>query len=496
MTAQASEALRRAALVRARSLNLAVARRSPAMFVRMVLRDEETGGPIEQADYHDQWQHFLSDSDRAVVWSHIEAGKTSQVSIGRALWELGRDPNLRIVIVSKTNENAKKIVRSQAQYIQRSPTLRSIFPDLVPSRDKSQPWNATMLTVQRDTYSKDPSVQCFGLGGSPVGSRIDLLIADDILDVQNTSTVAACRETLAWWKANFGGRLTNESRVWLVGNAWSYDDVLHVLSREPRYKSLRFPVVDANGEPVWPQRWPLARIDKAREDLGPIEALRQLMCVAPDATSARFKREWIEACMARGEDWSLVESVDDEDLVGGYHVVHGVDLAVQRHTAADLTVFFTVLLHPNGDRQVLNIDAGRWSADDILRRFAALNDRYGGLFIVENNAAQDYMRQLAASGTRANVRPFTTGRNKADPSTGVASLGAEMAASKWIIPNMRGRLGREVSEWISEMYAFDPRAHTGDRLMASWFAREGCRVLQPRNQDGARRGGSAGVRLI
>jgi hypothetical protein len=29
--------------------------------------------------------------------------------------------------------------------------------------------------------------------------------------------------------------------------------------------------------------------------------------------------------------------------------------------------------------------------------------------------------------------------------------------------------------WLSEARAFDPSAHTGDRLMASWLAKEGVR---------------------
>jgi len=64
------------------------------------------------------------------------------------------------------------------------------------------------------------------------------------------------------------------------------------------------------------------------------------------------------------------------------------------------------------------------------------------------------------------VRPFTTGRNKVHPEFGIESLAAEMAAGKWIIPNRDGKMHSEVEALINEMLYYDPKAHTGDRLMS------------------------------
>ena len=59
------------------------------------------------------------------------------------------------------------------------------------------------------------------------------------------------------------------------------------------------------------------------------------------------------------------------------------------------------------------------------------------------------------------------------PTLGVESLAAELHAKKWRIPNKDGMLHKQVAKWIDEMLYYDPAAHTGDRLMASWFARQG-----------------------
>lgn len=44
-------------------------------------------------------------------------------------------------------------------------------------------------------------------------------------------------------------------------------------------------------------------------------------------------------------------------------------------------------------------------------------------------------------------------------------------AGKWLTP-----AHPDVDMWLSEARAFDPSAHTGDRLMASWLAKEGVRM--------------------
>jgi hypothetical protein len=98
--------------------------------------------------------------------------------------------------------------------------------------------------------------------------------------------------------------------------------------------------------------------------------------------------------------------------------------------------------------------------------------------MVENNAAQDYMRQWLQSYTAVPVRGYTTGRTKAHPTLGVESLAVEMENGKWIIPSdQHGRSHPEIEAWCNECLFYSPSAHTGDRLMAAFFAREAARQV-------------------
>src|SRR6266849_5316589 len=118
----------------ARAARVALARSDINAFCSFVLRDEETGKPIgPPAELHRTWHQILDKHSRVVVWSFISSAKTQQISVGRTLFELGKNPGLRIVIVSNTAQQAEKIVRQIGQYLQRSSELRQMFPSLRPS---------------------------------------------------------------------------------------------------------------------------------------------------------------------------------------------------------------------------------------------------------------------------------------------------------------------------------------------------------------------------
>jgi hypothetical protein len=260
----------------------------------------------------------------------------------------------------------------------------------------------------------------------------------------------------------------------VIGTAFHPADAMHRYARQPNFSAFRYPVVDEKGNPRWPERFPLERIEEKSVDLGPIEFARQMMCVARDDSTARFKQEWIDRCLALGNGKNLCAAL--KKVPAGYRVITGVDLAVSKSDAADLTAFFTIALRPDGKREVLSIESGKWSGPEIVKKVFDVHERYQSIIIVENNAAQDFILQFARDRGSIPIRPFTTGRNKAHPEFGVESIAAEMSAGAWVIPNHDGVMHPEVAEWVDEMLYYDPRAHTGDRLMASWFAREGVRL--------------------
>lgn len=506
---------------RVRAARITLARSSGAEFNRYVLRDEETGGPVENAPMHEVWHELIERWRRLVLWAHIESGKTNGISIGRALYELGKNPNLRICIVSNTGGQATKVVRTIAKYIEDSPELHRVFPNLMPS----VPWTHNSITVVRgdQVRAKDPSVTATGVHGAVLGSRFDLIILDDILDYENVRTPAQREELVRWYKSTLAGRLTANGRIIVVGTAWHPDDLMHVLSRGKNFKSQRFPVQEASGESTWEQRWPLDRIADKRIELGELEASRQLDCKGVDESTSRFKEPWITLAKRMGDGYVMLPTLQGIALPDGVYAATGVDLGFTKNRAGAKTVFTTALFYPDGMRQLLWIDAGNFSGPEIVQKALQHHQRFGGPVYVESNGAQkmlldfaldpmygDMLRDLIGEGFDPNlvpILPFQTGTNKWHPIYGVESIGVEMANGKWIFPSEADEVDPIVEGLLGDLRNYNPLEHTGDFLMSLWIVREGgrgwrgatakitARVISPERPAQLGRG-SARARLI
>jgi hypothetical protein len=451
-----------------------LARNYVEAFISYVLRDEETGRPILCQPFQMEWHRLAERYDRLILWAYMESGKSVHLSIGRTLWELGRDPTLRVAIVSGNEKKAVKIAGTIAAYIRNSEELHRVFPHLEP--DPNKPWNTEQFTVRRNTYSKDPSVQVVGTGSDIQGARLDRAILDDILNHGNTRTKYMREQTNDWYLKTIPGRMTARGRIVGIGNAFHPDDQYHRLAKNSRFHAFKYPIVRADGTPMWPGAWSPERIEARKAELGPLESMSQLMCQPIDDALARFKREYMDICMSRGEGKDIAYAL--REIPPGCKVYCGVDLAVGLKKSNDLTVFFLILVHPNGDREVLWVESGRLLAAEIMAKVVDINSRFHPVFVIENVAAQQYLVDLLQGSTAIPILPFTTGKNKVDPTFGVEAMSAQFAAGKWIIPNHGHICHPEVQAWMDDMLGYSPLAHTGDRLMASWIANEGERLGQ------------------
>jgi hypothetical protein len=85
----------------------------------------------------------------------------------------------------------------------------------------------------------------------------------------------------------------------------------------------------------------------------------------------------------------------------------------------------------------------------------------------------------------ARIEPFTTTAAKWDPSIGIESIGIELQAGSWIIPEVdRASLSPAELEaddnirlWEKHLLDFSRTGHTPDDVMASWFAQRRASAL-------------------
>lgn len=465
---------------------IALAREDCALFCELVLRDEETGQPIEMTAMHLEWHHAANQGQNLIIWAFPESGKSQMMSIGRTLWLLGKNPRLRIAILAAAERQVKKLIASLRRHIESNTVLHKIFPDL----KRGDLWTDNAISVQRPGIIKDPSVQAISPSGAIQGARVNVLIIDDVLVEENTRTAYQRDKIATWIRVSAFSRLSRKSQVVMLANAFHPDDFAHQLARLGWWAK-KYPVLDEQGKPTYPQRWPMERIERVRsEELGPTEFARMMLCQARADEDARFQAGWIDQCKLRGRGYPMPRTL--EAFVGwvgpvfwdkreiewqfkprikfppGFIALTGVDLGVSQRDAADPSVLFTILLWPDGTRQVIDVRRGKWQSPAIIKNVLEVHEAYGSVFLVENNAAQEYLVQwIVAEHPDIVIKGFRTGKNKRDLAYGVESIAGELEDQKWLIPSAKdGSVHPNVRVWEQEMLYYAPDGHTGDVLMA------------------------------
>lgn len=479
-------------------------------FFEAVMLHETTKEPLVAAPHQRVTFRFIEDFPHCVVRQPVGTAKTYAAAT-LALWLLGRDPTARGVLLSKAQGQAAKVLRMVSDYMtdpKLSLRLRSVFRYLRRTERTSELWNQNAITIHRPPGIRDASLSAVGLDGQVQGSRFSFGIGDDVLDSDNTLTVQAREQVAMKFDARFLSRLDPQGTRMVVSNTpWNLEDLTFQLEhagwptiamdvlgnvwfsnverkwiestgflrpsnvRQDFWRLVQHDPDFDEATPLWPERYSVEDIEHLRRTRLPHEFARLYLCQPFNEEASRCHREWVETCKRRGRGLTLVEH-----YTGGHRTYTGVDVAIGQTRSHDESCVFTIEIDDEGSRRILSIESGRFTGEHLSEIVIRHFDAYGSVIGVESNAAQDFLRQWVLSKRPdVKIHPHTTTKaRKLDLDFGVESVFTELKQGAWIIPSDNGgRCHPEVQKFIDEcVYYQPPPAHTGDRLMAAWIARE------------------------
>ncbi len=356
------------------------ARDDPNAFIPFCLSDP-AGRPIAQADVHRELQAFLTAHPKALVELPRDHGKTFQLC-GRLLWELGRRPGLRVKVVCATEALAAERARFLRGAIAGNGRLRLVFPHLTPAR----PWAADAFTVARPADAVGPSVAALGVGAASTGTRADLLVCDDIVDVRALHSRADRDRVADYFHDNLMNLLEPDGRFWGLCTPWHADDLNARLKKNDAFAVFRR-AVGENLEPVWADKWPPAALAARKREIGAASFARGYRLVPVAAEEVPVRPEWVRFWDATPAD--------------GYEgVVLSVDPAVSPKASADASAL-VVLGRAGAEVHTLEATARRASAPDLVALIDECDRRWKpGVVLFESNAAFAGIRDLLVRHAR------------------------------------------------------------------------------------------------
>jgi len=499
------------------------ARRDRDVFKSFVMEDEH-GDRLIPGKIHLSWSAHVEHCIKVKKYCGIIApwghGKTEQTIIGDALFDLGRNPQMRQKIISNNDANAANRIQSVKTYIEQNERFKMVFPNIEP--DYKRGWSTHRLFVKRKGASKDPSIESLGVLSSGIGGRADKLMFDDVCDHKNSiqepkkrdMVSGAVRET--WLsRLDVTNRQLNYVQVLYIATPWHEDDcTMSYVMKNPEFLVLVQPIAEkldkivclCDGEkwllPLWDTKWNQAELQKRRRTVGERAWARGgfLKPYSDDDIVLKSFDKCVdytitpfEAMKMHGKNWRVVSAVDPSG--SGRPGFAIFTLACERTT---------------GIRIPLDIRRGAWKGREPIEQCLAVQSEFNpDVFVIENNAVQERVVswvQDAGEG-KINTKPFQTGRNKADPTAGVEGMDIEFSNGLWVIA--LGHVDHRDNPdcecpwcvWQREVKFF-PTYGTSDTLMAMWFAREEVRggrsldslikmVAGSGNRSGAGKGGPA-----
>jgi hypothetical protein len=174
-----------------------------------------------------------SDPDRVLINVPPEHAKSTTITINYAVYRIVTNPNIRVIIVSKTQGMARKFlgaIKTRLSHPAYMKLQTAFGPNGGYQKDATQ-WAADMfyLGTGRDSGEKDPTVQALGIGSQIYGARADLIIVDDAVMGTNAHE---WEKQMEWLQKEVITRLGRHGKLIIVGTRVAPVDLYKML-RDP-----------------------------------------------------------------------------------------------------------------------------------------------------------------------------------------------------------------------------------------------------------------------
>lgn len=208
-----------------------------------------------------------------------------------------------ILYVGKSQDHAARSVEWILKQIETNANFRDSF-----RLSPGSKWTGSEVEIINGLLGISVRILALGISGSIRGVNIDdyrpdLIIGDDILDEENTSTRESREKMEDLWFGALKESLAPASecpdaKQVLLSSPFLAGDLIDKCCKDESYKSLTISIFDNNGESSWPSRWSTQELQREKEAavrLGKLSLwLREKECTIVAREEASFQDGWLQ----------------------------------------------------------------------------------------------------------------------------------------------------------------------------------------------------------
>ena len=464
---------------------------------------------------HENIIYEPGESNRLLINVPPEHAKSTVITVNYPTYRIALNPNIRIIVVSKTITKAREFVYAIKQRLShpRWLKLQTAYGPEGGWKQDADTWRTDTVYLggdARNSSEKDPTIQALGMGGQIYGARADLIILDDCI---TTANAHEWEQQINWLQKEVITRLGKNGKLLVVGTRIAANDLYKELRNPKHWSGGKTPftymgmpaVLEYNEKPEdWVTLWKESDVPWDGDSDTPQEngyypkwdglALnRRRSEVTPSTWALVYQQEDImedsifPPALVQGATNGMRKrgplkngAAGHPSQVEGYTII-GFDPAMTGNSA------FVVTTYNRADGKIYVLDCINMedpTPQKIRATIEELVQRYHPQeFRVEINAHQkayaldDELRNwLAQYGVRLDAH--FTGKNKWDTSFGVASMsnlfgterdGKHQRNNIIELPSSEGSEGLKALTQQLLTWKPETRGKT-DTVMALWFA--------------------------
>lgn len=347
--------------------------------------------------FHKALQRFCLYNPESLQLAFRGGGKSTSITVAISIFRILRDPNIRILIASKTHNFAKDVLKEVKGHLETNEQLTDIFG--VQRGDK---WGESEIVVGgRTKILKESTVSTVGAEGQVVGKHYDCIFVDDLVDEKNSRTQYMRDQIRVFYYKTLMPTLEPGGELHLVGTRYHYGDLYgHLQRNEMKTCTQVIPVLNDKDQTPWPEKFTPTEVKKRKRAMGLAIFTTQMQC---------------DADQMRGEVFEIdyMPEVDIAEVPSDAKIYVGVDVS----TGEGADFFAMVALAMSGSKfWVLDFFERKIKFSDQVRKIVEWNDKYAPVkFGIESNAYQVVLAQtLQEKFPEVPVKRITTKLKKVE----------------------------------------------------------------------------------
>ena len=213
-----------------------------------------------------KWEPGIA-NNRVLINIPPNHAKSITITVDYVTWQVVRNPNFRVLIVSQTQRLAADFLYAIKQRLTHPmyEDLQQAYAAGVGFNSKSASWQATRITFGdeiRESSEKDPNIEAVGIGGQIYGKRADMIIIDDAVTLANANDF---ERQIKWLTQDVRSRLNPTGKLIVIGTRVASVDLYRELRNPDKYpgglvpwKYLAMPaLLETDEDPEkWVTLWP------------------------------------------------------------------------------------------------------------------------------------------------------------------------------------------------------------------------------------------------